>query len=153
MRRVGSHVLALSLTWGCLACDESPRVAQTRPEARQRPRAADDRPTGYPEGFPIVEGGRVLEGSVDEGVIRTSSLEYTAPCSAIEASLRQAFGTVGARVIARTELDDGTVSIRASRRSSQVDQEASFSMRTALGRCVLRTIASDSVSDVPEIRQ
>jgi hypothetical protein len=139
--------LTLALACGHLGCDEPSRVIDP-PTAPVTPAPIDDRPVGYPLGFPVVEGARVLEGSVDEGVIRTSSLEYTMPCTTLEGLLRAAFTEVGARVLAKTTLEDETISIRAS----VADQEASFSMRTSLGRCVLRTIASDRGRDAPENR-
>lgn len=123
------------------ACEDAPvlpegvgaRTLETSETAMER---------GYPEGFPRVPGGRFLEGAVDPGVVRTSAYEHTSTCEAFEAALRERFSAAGARVVHKSTLGDGAVSLRVAHEG----REASFSMHEELGRCVLRTVSSDDAA-------
>lgn len=136
----GALVLAIGMTLA--ACDREPPIVIASPGPR---RPTDGRPEGYPIGFPIVPGGRVLEGAVDEGVVRTSALEYAGPCEGLEQALRDALARVNGRVVAKDALPDGTVALRMS----LADKEASFSMHAELSACILRTVASDAPPHLP----
>lgn len=128
-------LLCALLATGCTEAPEIPAV----PHDTARTRSAAGEPTGYPTGFPVVPGGRVIEGAVDEGVVRTAVIEYQGACDVLEPRLQSALDAAGARVIDRTALALGSVSIRAEIGG----REASFSMTNDPSMCLLRTIASD----------
>jgi hypothetical protein len=132
------HLRFLVLCVLCCACEDD----QIVPTAADIPPTRDvgDAPNGYPVGFPLVPGARILDGGVDPGVIRTAVLEYRGACAPLEEALRAAFRGVNARVIDKNTLPDGGVALRVA----MGVREASFSMHEELASCILRTIASDA---------